>query len=105
MAWKNRALLWFIRSIVAVAVATDLLVASRPVTVYWRHGVIGLRHYLAFLHIERDMFRPRSCEELVTEALRGYETSALIFIVLGALTYLAFRWWRKYERGHGGSSG
>lgn len=98
MPWKSRALIWSTRSLLGAVVATDLLVGSRLVSVFWRRGLNGLRRYIAFLPIERDMFRPRSCEELVTEALRGYETFALISALLVTLSYLAFRLWRKYGR-------
>ena len=97
-ALESRALIWSTRSLLGAVVATDLLVGSRLVSVFWRRGLNGLRRYIAFLPIERDMFRPRSCEELVTEALRGYETFALISALLVTLSYLAFRLWRKYGR-------
>ena len=90
------ALVWILRIALLSILLADFLWAYLVFEAYRGGGVQGIRDHFSFSHLRFDV-RPRSPEELVHEAQKGYEVSALVAGSLLVLTWLGFRAYNRVD--------
>lgn len=87
-------LAWLLGLALLLVLLADFLWAFLLFDAYRHGGIQGVRDHLSFSHLRFDV-RPRSAEELVHEAQKGYEISALLTGSLVILTWLGLRAYKR----------
>ena len=90
MVRVKSALVWILRLALVGILTLDFLWTYSVLEAYRRGGVQGIRDHFSFSHLRFDV-HARSPEELVHEAQKGYEVSALIAATLMLLTWIGLR--------------